>query len=179
MGGDVPIVFVLATVFLRGTAPHTGSVHACGNTFVVVSPGVQLHRPYAAIYPASIVIYSPSARTAKTLSDPKLLRDLKLAGHQVSLIEDNRALVRVLQREVVDLVLIDVADVNRTSTLAAAASTPPTVLCVVYELTPAQAKALEAECGCRFSTSSGTDHFLKAIDDAMKTRVNRKKKKVS
>ena len=54
--------------------------------------GVKFQRAYAAIYPASIVIYAqPQRSAAKAIRDPRLQSDLKLAGHRVSVVESEPA----------------------------------------------------------------------------------------
>jgi hypothetical protein len=172
--GSAPILFAIAAMFLR----DTGSVQACADRFLMVARDVQFHRAYAAIHPASIVIYArPQRHGAKATADPTLRRDLKLAGHQVSLVEDDRTLAQALELEAVDLVLTDVADADRMSALAAVSPSRPTVLQVMYEPTPEQARTLEVQYKCRFLSSDRPDRFLRTIDDLMKARMDQRIKK--
>lgn len=173
MRPSTPILMVFAAVFLRDAGP----AQACGDKFLVVGRGVRFQRAYAAIYPASIVVYAqPQRNAAKAIRDPRLQADLKAAGHRVQIVENDAALTKALESDRVDLVLADVADADRTSTQAAASPSRPGVLPVMYEPTREEAKQIEARYQCRLKTSDRADRYLATIDDAMKTRVDQKKK---
>ena len=176
MRASVAILIASAAVLLQDTT----AAQACGDKFLLVGRGVSFHRAYAAIYPASIVIYTqPQGRAAKAIRDSRLQADLKLAGHRVLLVENDEALTHALESDRVDLVLTDITDAARTSTQAAASPSKPTVLPVMYEPTREEAKEIEARYQCRLKTSDHADRYLSAIDDAMKVRVEQKKKKTS
>ena len=167
---------VLVLAVAVGVGPI--AAEACGDKFLLLGRGVKFQRAYAAIYPASIVIYAqPQRSAAKAIRDPRLQSDLKLAGHRVSVVESEAALVRALKSERVDLVLTDVADADRTSTEGAASK--PTVLPVMYEPTREEAKRIEARYQCRLKSSDRADRYLRTIDDAMKVRVDQKKRSAS
>jgi hypothetical protein len=169
------ILMAVAAVFLQDGV----GAQACGDKFLLLGRGVKFQRAYAAIYPASIVIYAqPQRSAAKAIRDPRLQSDLKLAGHRVSVVESEAALARAL-RERVDLVLTDVADADRTSTEGAASASKPTVLPVMYEPTREEAKRIEAKYQCRLKSSDRADRYLRTIDDAMKIRVDQKKRSAS
>jgi hypothetical protein len=156
------------------------SAQACGDKFLLLGRGVKYHRAYAAMYPASIVIYAvPQRNAAKAIRDPRLQNELKLAGHRVSVVETEAALTRALNAERVDLVLTDAADADATAQQGAASPSKPTVLPVMYEPTREQAKAIEARYQCRLKSSDRADRYLSTIDDAMKVRADRKKKGLS
>lgn len=155
-------------------------VQACGDKFLLLGRGVKYHRAYAAIYPASIVIYAvPQRNAAKAIRDPRLQNELKLAGHRVSIVETEAALARALSSERVDLVLTDVADADATAKQGGASASKPTVLPVMYEPTREEVKAIEARYQCRLKSSDRADRYLATIDDAMKVRADRKKKGLS
>jgi ABC-type amino acid transport substrate-binding protein len=167
---------VLGAVLLQPQSP----AQACGDKFLLVGRGVAYRRAYAAVYPASIVVYAePRRNAANAIRDPRLQSDLKMAGHRVLLIETEAALARALESGAVDLVLTDAADADRTSKQAAAAPSKPTVLPVMYEPTKAEAKEMEARYQCRLTNADRADKFLVAIDNAMKLRVDQGKKKGS
>ena len=42
----------------------TGAVQACGDKFLLVGRGVAFRRAYAAVYPASIVVYAQPQRSS-------------------------------------------------------------------------------------------------------------------
>ena len=169
----LPVLIAALTVV--GLVSQT--IHACGDKFLLVGRGVKFQRAYAAIYPASIVIYAQSQRSAaKAIRDPRLQTDLKQAGHRVVLVDSEAALARALESDKVDLVLTDVADADRTSKQGATSPSRPTVLPVMYEPTREEAKAIEARYQCRLKSSDRVDRYLVTIDDAMKTRAAQKKR---
>jgi CheY-like chemotaxis protein len=173
MRAPVTILLALAAILLQDTS----AAQACGDKFLLVGRGLRFQRAYAAIYPASIVVYAhPQRNATKAIGDPRLQANLKLAGHRVVLVENAEALARVLESDRVDLVLTDVADADRTSTQAAASPLKPAVLPVMYEPTGDEAKQIEARYQCRLKSSDRVDRYLGAIDDAMKVRMERKKK---
>jgi hypothetical protein len=171
-----PILTVFTAMFLQ----DAGTAQACGDKFLMVGRGVKFQRAYAAIHPASIVIFAqPQRHAAKAIRDPRLQSDLKLAGHRVVLVDNDAALARALESDKVDLVLTDVADADRTSKQGAASPSKPTVLPVMYEPTREEAKEIEARYQCRLRSSDRADRYLVTIDDAMKTRADQRKKKTS
>ena len=173
------IPVVAAWVALMAIAAGADSVRACGDKFLLVGRGVKFRQAYAAIYPASIVIYAqpPQHSAAKAMLDPRLQSGLKSAGHRVTIAKDERALMRALESEPVDLILTDVADADRITKEAGAAPTHPIVLPVMFEPSKEEAKAVEARYNCRLTSSDRPDRYLAAIDDAMKVRVAQRKKK--
>lgn len=169
---------LIAALIVVGQASQTAQ--ACGDKFLLVGRGVKFQRAYAAIYPASIIIYAqPQRSAAKAIRDPRLQSDLKLAGHRVLLVETDAALARALESGRVDLVLTDVADADRTATQGAASPSKPTVLPVMYEPTREEAKEIEGRYQCRLRSSDRADRYLATIDDAMKARAAQKKKRTS
>jgi hypothetical protein len=169
----LPILIVALTVV--GLASQ--ATQACGDKFLLVGRGVKFQRAYAAIYPASIIIFAqPQRSAAKAIRDPRLQADLKQAGHRIVLVESEEALARALERDKVDLVLTDAADADRTSRQGAASPSRPTVLPVMYEPTKEEAKEVESRYQCRLKSSDRADRYLLTIDDAMKARAAQKKK---
>ena len=167
-------MLAVATVFLQVTP----AVQACGDKFLLVGRGVEFHRAYAALYPASIVIYAkPPGDAAKAIRDSRFQASLKQSGHRVLLVENDAALASALETERVDLILTDIADAARLSRQAAAAPSKPTVLPVMYRPTKEEAQTVEARYQCRLTSADRADRYLAAIDTAMKTRADEKKKK--
>ena len=64
-------ILAVATVLLQAT----NAAQACGDKFLLVGRGVEFHRAYAAVYPASIVIYSRLPGDAA-----KAIRDARFQG---------------------------------------------------------------------------------------------------
>jgi hypothetical protein len=170
---------VISWIALLAVVQGADGVQACGDKFLLVGRGVKFRQAYAAIYPASIVIYAHTQQqtVAKAILDPKLQFGLKAAGHRLTIAEDDRALTRVLESDRVDLVLTDAADADRIARQAVAAPTHPNVLPVMFEPTKEEARAVEARYNCRLTSGDRPDKYLSTIDDAMKVRVAERKKK--
>lgn len=171
--------FSLIVVGCAAILANSDGVQACGDKFLLVGRGVAFRRAYAAVYPATIVLYAqPQRSVAKAIRDPRLQADLKLAGHTVVVVENDAALTRALQSRV-DLVLTDVADADRMSSQASTSPSKPTVLPVMYEPTKAEAKEIETRYQCHLTASDRVDRYLVTIDTAMKARADQRKKKSS
>lgn len=163
----------VVTLLLAGIAVVQGAdnLQACGDKFLLVGRGVKFRQAYAAIYPASIVVYArPQHSAAKAIRDPRLQADLKAAGHRVTIAEDDRALADALASDRVDLVLTDVTDADRIAKQADTSPRHPKVLPVMFEPSKEQAKEIESRYNCRLTASDRSDRYLSAIDDAMKSR---------
>lgn len=166
-------ILVVATMLLQAS----NAAQACGDKFLLVGRGVEFHRAYAALYPASIVIYARLAGdAAKAIRDSRFQANLKQSGHRVLLVENDAALVRALESDRVDLILTDVADAEALSGKAAAAPSKPAVLPVMYRPTKAEIQTIEARYQCRLTSADRADRYLAAIDNAMKARADEKKK---
>jgi hypothetical protein len=173
MRAHAPILAV-ATMLLQPAIP----VQACGDKFLLVGRGLDFHRAYAALYPASILIYARlPGDAAKAIRDPQFQAQLKQSGHHVLLVENDAALTRALESDRVDLILTDVADAERLARQASAAPSKPAVLPVMYRPTKEEVQTIEARYQCRLSSADRTDRYLAAIDNAMKIRADAKKKK--
>jgi hypothetical protein len=95
----------------------TDGLQACGDKFLLVGRGVKFRQAYAAIYPASIVLYAqPQQSAAKAIRDPRLQSGLTAAGHRVTIAEDEGSLTHALESDRVDLILTDAADADRILT---------------------------------------------------------------
>jgi CheY-like chemotaxis protein len=156
----------------------TNAAQACGDKLLLVGRGVEFHRAYAALYPASIVIFAkPPGDAAKAIRDSRFQASLKQSGHRVLLVENDAALARAIESDRVDLILTDVADAEKLSRQTSAAPSKPTVLPVMYRPTKEEARTIEARYQCRLTSADRTDRYLAAIDNAMKTRADEKKQK--
>lgn len=167
-------ILSVATVFLQ----TTNAAQACGDKFLLVGRSVEFHRAYAALYPASIVIYAkPAGDAVKAIRDSRFQATLKQSGHRVLLVENDAALARALESDRVDLILTDVADAEPVSKTAAAAPSKPAVLPVMYRPTKEEAQTIESRYQCRLTSADRADRYLAAIDTAMKARMDEKKRK--
>jgi hypothetical protein len=146
-------------------------LQACGDKFLMIGKGAKYRQAYAAIYPASVVVFAhPDRAAAKAILDPRLLADLKLAGHRVSVIRDEGTLSQTMATGRVDVLLTDAADADRLTQHADAAPGRPGVLPVAVKPTKEEAKAIEARYHCLLKSGDRSARYLAAIDDLMKAR---------
>ena len=92
---------VISWIALMAVVQGADGVQACGDKFLLVGRGVKFRQAYAAIYPASIVIYAQPQQQniAKAILDPRLQSGLKAAGHRITIAEDERALTHALESD--------------------------------------------------------------------------------
>ena len=162
---------IIALVMLASSIARPVTMHACGDKFLQVGRGAKF-RAYAAIYPASILVYAHGAPgAAAAIRDRGLQASLKAAGHTLTMVEDERLLEQALTTDSFDLVLADVGDATSLERKVQSSPTKPTVLPVMYKPSKAEADALEKQLNCRLKASDRSDRFLTIIDDAMKART--------
>ena len=97
---------------------------ACGDKFLRAGRS-QRTKGYAAIYPASILIYKPSA-TPKGLQMFEAL--LRKAGHKTTALQDPGALARALASTKYDIVIADYPDTGEIKTRLGGGAEAPGVL---------------------------------------------------
>jgi hypothetical protein len=165
-------VLILAAV-LVGAAPSLQSItYACGDKFLLVGRGARFNQVYAAIYPATILLYSHSSRSGSAaILDPKFQASLTRAGHRLQVVKDEDLLAQTLQAGRFDLVLVEVADVEAIKPHADQSPSKPTVLPVMYQPTKAEAQAVKARYQCELKSSDRAVVYLKVIDGEMQARV--------
>lgn len=163
------LLWVSVLVVLQTPLPP---IQACGDKFLMIGgKGAKFRQAWAAIYPATVVVFAhPQRASAKAIVAPRLLADLKGAGHRVSVIEDDRTLARTMAADRIDVVLADAADADRLAEQADAAPGKPRVLPVMVKPTKDEAKAIEARYHCLLKSSDKSVSYLAAIDDVMKAR---------
>jgi hypothetical protein len=162
---------IIALVVLAASIARSVGMDACGDKFLQVGRGAKF-RAYAAIYPASILIYSRGAPGASTaIRERGLQASLMAAGHTLTMVEDEQLLEQALKSDKFDLVLADVGDATSLERKVQSSPTRPTVLPVMYKPTKAEAEALEKQLNCRLKASDRSDRYLTIIDDAMKARA--------
>ncbi len=96
-------LFVLSLVAAFSAPP----VLACGDKFLLVGRSVRYREAYASSHPASILLWLPSDKAARTRVESRLdlERVLKLAGHRVRSVADKSQFLREIQKGGFDLVI--------------------------------------------------------------------------
>ncbi|HEX2455652.1 MAG TPA: hypothetical protein VHI99_18285, partial [Vicinamibacterales bacterium] len=132
----------------------------------------RFNQAYAAIYPATILLYAGSSRgDVNGVLDPKFQASLTRAGHHVEIVKEEELLARALQTGHVDLVLTDVANVDNIQPRADQSPSKPTILPVTYKPTKAEAETIKARYQRELKTSDRPARYLSQIDDEMRARV--------
>jgi len=161
---------------LLAAAPSTWTVaHACGDKFLIVGRSGRFNQAYAAIYPATILLYAPAGRTASAaILDPKFQSSLTGAGHRIEVVKDEEQARRMLQAGRFDIVLADAADADALKARAAQSPSQPTVMPVLFNPTKAEAEAIKARYRCELKPSDRPARYLSTIDEEMRARVKQR-----
>jgi hypothetical protein len=147
------------------------SLDACGDKLLLVGRGLKFQRAYASLNPGHVLVYARASLSANAaIRNPQLHRTLRQAGHSVSVIEDPGLLEQALRSTTVDVVLTDVNEADRVSSLAAASAMPPEILFVAYPSTSGSRPP--SGVVCRLKPSDRALKYLDAIEDAMKVHAS-------
>ena len=165
-------VLALAALLLVAVPPLWTAASACGDKFLLIGRGGRFNQVYAAIYPATILLYGPAGRAASAaILDPKFQANLTRAGHRVEVVKDEAQVGPLLQAGRFDLVLSDVADVEPLKVKAALSSSQPTVMPVMFNPSKAEAEAIKTQYRCDLQPADRPARYLSTIDDEMQRRV--------
>jgi hypothetical protein len=141
---------------------------ACGDKFLRVGRSARYHR-YAAIHPASILIYSPVTASRKGISDLEKL--LKRAGHRPQTVSHGTAIQPTISSGQFDLVIAAYADADRLEGELAAIPSRPDVLPILVEPTREVAAAAARAYRYRLEIDAMTkSEALAKIDELMAGR---------
>ena len=147
-------------------------VTACGDKFTRIGRSGR-HGGYAAIHPASILIYEPQTRSAKGVKEFDEL--LKRAGHKPVFVPNGTALAQVLASASFDLVIANYGDAQAITSQVRALTAGPDVVPILVK--PSKATTAQAEreyhCILKADTMSTAD-VLEEIDHAMESRLKAK-----
>ena len=132
-------LFVGATLAVMVTS---GSVDlsACGDKFLRVGRSARF-RGYAAVHPASILIYSPANATPAGIQALEAL--LKRAGHRALAVEHGTSLSQTFGGAGYDLVIAEYVDAVKVKEQLESVPSRPDVLPILYK--PTKTDAAEAE----------------------------------
>jgi hypothetical protein len=146
----------------------SGDLSACGDKFVRAGRSART-KGYAAIHPASILIYKPTA-TAKGLKEFESI--LKKAGHRPVALQDGAGLSRALASTKYDVVLADYADAPLISEHVRAVLAKPDLLPILEKATKAEEAEVVKQYHCVINIEKMTKYdALEQIDHLMELRV--------
>jgi len=161
-------VFVVGVVAMT-VAATSADLAACGDKFLRIGRSARYLR-YAAIHPASILVYKPKNLTPEGVRDLEAL--LKRAGHKSLTVENETGLSQILAAAAYDVVIADYADTGKIKNELRSAASKPELLPILYK--PSKAVAAEAakEYQCLIKPDAMSKHdALAQIDHLMELRL--------
>jgi hypothetical protein len=143
--------------------------NACGDKFLRMGRSARL-RGYAALHPASILIYAPARATPSSTRQFEIL--LKRAGHTPRVVPHGTDLSNALVATTYDVVIAAFADTQQLERLWQSLPSRPDVLPILYKATPEVSAAAAAAYHCRLEPDRMTkQEALAEIDHLMERRL--------
>jgi hypothetical protein len=161
-------------VLFSGISP--GGVQACGDKLLLASRDFPFFRPYAAIHPASVLIYVPKAAKSPGAGGG-LASVLRRAGHDAQVVGDPPRLATTLQSGQVDIVLANIVDMPDVETASVGCPSHPVLLPVLFDPSAATLAAARTHYGLAMKAPETANRFLATIDEAMGSRPSHAPKK--
>lgn len=147
-----------------------GDAYSCGDKFLVVGRGIRYERAYAAVHPASILIYSNNENEATK----ELQSMLKKSGHKIETVANENKLFASLQGGKYDVVLVSLSDVALLERKVMSTPSKPAVLPVIYNVTGAELDAAKSQYNCVLKYSKKNKNAITVIDEVMDTKLKGK-----
>jgi hypothetical protein len=142
---------------------------ACGDKFLRMGRSARL-RGYAAVHPASILIYTPARATPSSIRQFETL--LKRAGHQPRAVPHGTDLAGAIAETTYDVVIAAFADTRQVEALLQSLPARPDVLPILHKPTPDVAAAAAAAYHCKLQPDAMTKYeALAEIDHLMERRL--------
>jgi hypothetical protein len=161
-------VFVVGLIAAL-TATSVVDLGACGDKFLRVGRSARFRR-YAAVHPASILIYKPVNSTPAGIEELKAL--LKQAGHRPVAVDNGTSLVGVLAAAQYDLVIVDYLDAARIKKDLQSVPSKPELLPILYKPTKAVEAEAEKQYTCLIKPHAMTKYdALAEIDRLMQLKL--------
>jgi hypothetical protein len=161
------VLSLVVLLVAAGIAPH--DVNACGDKFLRMGRSARL-RGYAAVHPASILIYSPARATPASTRQFEAL--LKRAGHTLRVVPHGADVSNTIAASAFDVVIAAFADTPQLEPLLQSVSSRPDVLPILYKPTPEVSVAAAAAYHCRLEPDKMTrQEALAEIDHLMERRL--------
>jgi hypothetical protein len=133
------LCIVIGVVLLPSVS---ADLNACGDKFLRVGRSAR-YKHYAAVHPASILIYAPANSTSKGIQEFEAV--LKRAGHKPRSVKNGTGLAEVFATAKYDVVIAAYADTGRIRNELNAVSATPRVLPVLDNPTKAVAAEVANE----------------------------------
>jgi len=141
-------------------------VLACGDKLLLTGRDFPFVRPYAAINPASILIYLPKSAKSHGAGSG-LASVLRRAGHDAEVIGSVPDLTHSLRSGTVDVVLANIVDMPDAEAASAVCPSHPVFIPVVFDASAAMLAAARNRYGFALKAPDTASGFLGTIDKAM------------
>jgi CheY-like chemotaxis protein len=143
---------------------------ACGDKFLRVGRSARFRR-YAAVHPATILIYKPVNATPDGIEALKVL--LKQAGHRPVAVDSGTSVLGALAATQYDLVIADYADAGQIKNDVRSMPSRPEVLPILYKPTKAVEAEAEKQYACLIKPHAMTKYdALAEIDRLMQLKLS-------
>ena len=133
-------MFVASVVVVVTVAIGSADLSACGDKFLRVGRSARF-RGYAAVHPASILVYRPKNSTTAGIKEFEAL--LKRAGHKSVTVENGTRLSPIFAAAQYDVVIADYTDAEKIKEELQSVAPDLGLLPILYK--PTKAVAAEAE----------------------------------
>lgn len=159
------MLFLAAVVTIAASA----DLDACGDKFLRVGRSARFRR-YAAVHPASILIYTPSNATPAGMKEFEAM--LKRAGHRPVSVGRSADVSSTLAGARFDLVIADYSDAASISRHVQASVSKPALLPILYKPSKATLTEAEQQYICLIRPDAMTKYdALAEIDRVMQRRA--------
>jgi hypothetical protein len=158
-------------LLLAGLLAASGSdLSACGDKSLAAG-GIRRQRALAARYPASVLIYAPSAsRLNGAARELDLQKTLQLVGHTFRQVASETDLQVQVESGHYNILLADIADAAALQARFESSASPVVIVPVLYK--PTKAEAAEAAKQARFliKAPGRAAYYLTTIAEAVASR---------
>ncbi len=156
---------VLAIVIIAGSVLlGMSAANACGDKSLRIGRGIRFRR---ASHPAAVLIYIPANAKRAT----QLHSMLKKVGHKSYAVQGVDSVSEALKSGQYDLVFADVAEAPSLEKQIQASASKPRLVPVVSNGTKAEVTEAKKHYKYFVKNPHSADHYLEAIDEAMRSRV--------
>ena len=157
-----------AAAVVAVVAAATADLGACGDKFLRVGRSARFRR-YAAVHPASILIYAPADSTPAGIKEFEAI--LKRAGHKTVALANGADVSKALAAAPYDLVIAGYSDSHRIREDLQTIASKPGLLPILYKPSKVVAEQAEREFICLIKPEAMTKYdALAEIDRLMQLR---------
>jgi hypothetical protein len=153
---------------------------ACGDKLLVIRRPVRSQRAHGAVQRASILVFLDArGHLQDALAEMRLERDLRLAGHELTMVRTRDELARAFRSGDHDVLIADVEEAMALDSTLPRAAGSPTLLPIVVNPTGDEWSEAAARFACIRRSPIGAKHYLAVIEEAIVQRQARERSRPS